>query len=206
MGSFLLRGRQLAKSFGNQRLFQGIDFDLLTGDQIAIIGPNGSGKSTLLRILAGAMAPDSGSIEWEIGGKRIPPSDIHRHIAYAAPYLSPPEELSLSELLRFHSKFKTPSPHLDLLVKSSGLHPHRSKTIKQYSSGMMQRVRLILAFGFTEPLLLLDEPGTNLDSTGAAWYADCFQNHSGGKVVILASNIPSEYAGMNYCAITETLP
>jgi ATP-binding cassette subfamily F protein uup len=64
LGKKVLQARNLSKTFKDRPLFQKVDFVLEPGDRIGIIGPNGVGKSTLLNILAGKLAPDTGTVEW----------------------------------------------------------------------------------------------------------------------------------------------
>ena len=186
----------LGKIYGGQWVLKNLTFTINEGEHMAFIGKNGSGKSTLIKMLAGNVSPDAGEIKWQAAGRDLKAADIYKHIAFAAPYLSVPDELTLSELLSFHGQFKKASPGLGGLVEGCGLGPHRQKPIKEFSSGMRQRVKLLLALGFAEPLLLLDEPTANLDEQGIRWFHSAFHEFSQGRTVLLASNIPSEYAGI----------
>jgi len=64
LGKRVLEARGLSKSYGDLQLFDGLDFDLVSGDRIGIIGPNGAGKSTLLDILSGYTKADAGVVSW----------------------------------------------------------------------------------------------------------------------------------------------
>ncbi len=64
LGKRVLEARGLSKAYGNLQLFDGLDFDLVSGDRIGIIGPNGAGKSTLLDILSGYTKADAGVVSW----------------------------------------------------------------------------------------------------------------------------------------------
>ena len=59
----MIRGRGLAKRYGDRRVFAGVDLDLADGGFLLVTGPNGSGKTTLLRVLAGLAAPTAGELE-----------------------------------------------------------------------------------------------------------------------------------------------
>ena len=105
------------------------------------------------------------------------------------------EEFTLLESVQFHQKFKpfkdeiTPSQLIDLLQ----LSPHKDKTIKNFSSGMKQRLKLGLAFYSEVPIILLDEPTSNLDAQGVAWYLEQIEQHTADRLLIICSNQPAEY-------------
>ena len=63
MGRSVIRARQLAKRYGDRRVFRNLDFDVDDGGFLLVTGPNGSGKTTLLRVLAGLAAPSAGELQ-----------------------------------------------------------------------------------------------------------------------------------------------
>ncbi|RZL02787.1 MAG: ATP-binding cassette domain-containing protein, partial [Hymenobacter sp.] len=166
------------------------------GTATAILGPNGAGKSTLLSILAGQLLPTEGSVTYSLADKTLPVSEIPRHLAYCAPYLELPEDFTLLELLAFHTKLKPLRPDVSPsdLVEIMYLQKARHQPVRTFSSGMKQRLKLGLALYAAAPLLLLDEPTTNLDAQGAAWYLEHVARVRDGRLVIISSNVPAEYA------------
>ena len=81
------------------------------------------------------------------------------------------------------------------IVELSGLSAHQHKYIKLFSSGMKQRLKLTLAILADVPILLLDEPTTNLDATVVKWYQELIETYTKNKTVIVCSNsIKDEYA------------
>ncbi len=156
----------------------------------AITGKNGSGKSTLLKIIAAYLSPNDGTIKHTIHGTYIEPEGLFRYVSFAAPYIATIEEFSLEEVISFQRNFK---PYCRLLsnndiVKYSGLADSRNKPVKYFSSGMKQRAILMLAILSNTPLLLLDEPCSNLDMQARAWYADLLKEFGQNRTVIIASN------------------
>ena len=116
-------------------------------------------------------------------------------LAYCAPYLELIEELTLSELLHFHTRFKPLKPGLtsQLLIELLYLEKSRHKLVRDFSSGMKQRLKLGLALYSAAHLLLLDEPTTNLDRTGVTWYQEHVRATAAGRLVLVSSNVAEEY-------------
>ena len=119
--------------------------------------------------------------------------DVHEKISYCAPYIDVIEELSFRELLEFTEKFKPFLPDYPI-DKILGLFDfEEDKWIKDYSSGMKQRVKLCLALLADVELCLLDEPTSNLDEEGVQWYFDLLEQIKAKRTIIIASNIEREY-------------
>src|SRR5687768_6293350 len=156
------------KRFNRDWIFRHLSYTFTAGHSYAIIGPNGSGKSTLLQLLSGALAPSQGKIEWSSSEKSLDPDKVFEQIAICAPYLELVEEMSALEFLNFHGKFKNylNGVSIENMLSIVGLKDASHKQIRYYSSGMKQRVKLAQAFFSDAPILLLDEPCTNLDEAG----------------------------------------
>ena len=105
------------------------------------------------------------------------------------------EELTLREFFDFHFSFKRPLPSLtiDKIIDLIGLKDAVNKPIGDYSSGMKQRVKLAQAIFADTPILLLDEPCTNLDQQGVEQYREWIEQYGKNRLVIVASNDPREY-------------
>jgi ABC-type multidrug transport system ATPase subunit len=186
----------LGKRFQRDWIFRGLTRTFRPGSATAVLGPNGAGKSTLLNTISGQLLPTEGNLAYRLAGTTVPVEDVPAYLAYAAPYLELLEELTLLELLRFHTSFKPLRPGCSLadLVDIMYLAPARNRLVREFSSGMKQRLKLGLALYSAAPLLLLDEPTTNLDATGAAWYQEHLQATRSGRTILLSSNVPAEYA------------
>ncbi len=79
------------------------------------------------------------------------------------------------------------------VIHNSKLDGNEEKFIKHFSSGMKQRLKLAIGIYSASPLLLLDEPTTNLDQENKKWYSEEIKSILGNKTVIIASNQPEEY-------------
>jgi ABC-type multidrug transport system ATPase subunit len=188
--------QKAAKRFHYEWIFKNLDLELSSGDSLAITGGNGSGKSTLLKCLAGATPLTQGSIAYRTESGQLEEESWFRSLAIAAPYIELPEEFTLLEGIDFHFQFKKRFGHSSSqeLVELLGLEKHKHKALSQFSSGMKQRVKLGLAIFSEVPLLLLDEPTSNLDKQGIAWYLDTMDRSAKDRIVVVCSNEPREYA------------
>ena len=186
----------LGKRFQRDWIFRGLTRTFQPGSATAVLGPNGAGKSTLLNTISGQLLPTEGELTYALAGRPVPVEDLPRQLAYAAPYLELLEELTLLEMLQFHTQFKPlrPGVSLDKLIGLMYLEKARHQLVREFSSGMKQRLKLALALYADAPLLLLDEPTTNLDATGIAWYQEHVQATRAGRTVLLSSNVAAEYA------------
>lgn len=189
-----ISAEKLGKRYNREWIFRDLSYSFEPGTY-AITGPNGSGKSTLLQVLWGQLQASQGTIRYIDGQTPIPPEEIYRHVAIAAPYVDLIEELALQELLQFHFAFKhiRGGHSLTELEELMELGHARSKHIGQFSSGMKQRLKLGLAFFSDVPLVFLDEPTTNLDKGAIAWYWKQFESLPPKTTVFIASNHESEY-------------
>ncbi|GAB3846285.1 ABC transporter ATP-binding protein [Hymenobacter terrigena] len=186
----------LGKRFQRDWIFRGLTRVFRPGSAAAVLGPNGAGKSTLLNTFSGQLLPTEGTLTYSLAGKKLAVEDVPRHLAYAAPYLELLEELTLLEMLQFHTRFKPlrPGVTLDQLIGIMYLDRARHQLVREFSSGMKQRLKLGMALYADAPLLLLDEPTTNLDTTGVAWYQEHVQATRAGRTLLLSSNVPAEYS------------
>lgn len=190
------------KRFNREWIFRHCSYEFNSGKSYAITGPNGSGKSTLLQVIAGATLHNEGTVEYWNGqrttdnGQRTIPNEQHYTIiSIAAPYLELIEEMTANEMLAFHAKFKPliASLSMEEILETVGLKDAINKQIRYFSSGMKQRLKLAQAFFSNTPVLLLDEPTTNLDADGIALYHSLISNYTKDKLVIVSSNVKQEY-------------
>jgi ABC-type multidrug transport system ATPase subunit len=183
------------KKYNKEWIFKGIDKSISTGLPLAVIGPNGSGKSTLMLIISGWTLPSSGSVSYLLEENAILPEEFYKSIDFIAPYTELVEELTLTEFLNFHFSFKSLKEGMDIkeVITKSRLEGNEKKFVKHFSSGMKQRLKLALGMYSSSPILLLDEPTTNLDKENKKWYYEEITAILENKTVVIASNTPEEY-------------
>jgi ABC-type multidrug transport system ATPase subunit len=183
------------KRYNREWIFRHCGYTFTSGKNYAITGPNGSGKSTLLQVIAGATLHNEGTIEYNDGQRTTANEQHYSNISIAAPYLELIEEMTAKEMLTFHSKFKPliQSLTFEEMLQIVGLEKAVNKQLRYFSSGMKQRLKLAQAFFSNTPILLLDEPTTNLDADGIALYQNLISNYTKNKLVIVSSNVKEEY-------------
>lgn len=190
---------QLSKRYRYDWIFKNVDTVFQPGERCAILGPNGSGKSTLLKVLSGHLTPTKGKVRFVGEERDWPVEEVYRFVGYAAPYIELIEEFTLEEAIQFHSGLKPLLPGLNpkALQDILALPKAKQKEIRFFSSGMKQRLRLALAICSDTPVLLLDEPATNLDVQGIAWYKQLIARFASDRIVVIASNDPHD---AEFCA------
>ena len=196
----------LGKKYNKQWVFRHLDYKFDSNASYAITGPNGSGKSTLLQILTGFFPPSEGTISYKRPNSEvIKEDDFYNHLDIVTPYLELIEEFTLQEFIEFHFKFKKIKVGLSLdeVVYKMYLDEDRSKLIGNFSSGMKQRLKLGIAFFSQSPICFLDEPSSNLDKKGVAWYLDNVKEAINDKLVIISSNQAHEY---DFCDHVLNIP
>lgn len=187
--------KQLSKRYKFEWIFRDLDYHFEMSKTYAVLGPNGSGKSTLLKVLSGYSTPSKGKIDFLEGDKKLATDKIYPQIGYAAPYIELIEEFTLTEMIDFHSRFKSFQQNINTeqLIEILNFSKSKNKEIKYFSSGMKQRLKLVLAICSNTDLLLLDEPTTNLDDEGVAWYQTLIEKFTANRLVIVASNVKHDY-------------
>lgn len=186
----------VSKRFQRYWIFKEVTYSFSSDNAYCLLGANGSGKSTLMRVIAGMQNPSKGKVQYTTNsGQPITGTDIYKNISFCAPGMEIVEELTLQEFFEFHFSFKKPLPGLAItdIINLTGLQAATDKPIGDYSSGMKQRVKLAQAIFADTPVLLLDEPCTNLDQQGVEQYRAWMEQYAKNRLIIVASNDPREY-------------
>ena len=163
---------QIGRRFNREWIFRNVNYVFETGKSYAILGANGSGKSTLLQVISGSLTSSEGKVNYFNNDAPVDIENVFPELSLAAPYLDLIEEFSLSEHIDFHFQFKKyrDGYNKGSLIALLDLQHSEHKALKNFSSGMKQRVKLALAFCSDTKVLLLDEPTSNLDLQGVEWY------------------------------------
>ena len=161
----LLNVNGLSLRYGGQQVLNDISFSFERGKITGLLGPNGAGKSSIFKVLAGLVRPDSGTVN-KNGARLSDISDLRKSCAYMIdspafyPYLSGRQNLQL--ICRVLGVDK----NLEEIMRLAGLDPLSPKRVRNYSTGMKQRLAIAQTMIHDVDLLLLDEPFNGLDPNG----------------------------------------
>lgn len=186
--------QNLSKKFGDNEVLTSINLEFEAGQIYGIVGRNGSGKSVLLKCIAGLVLPTSGEIR--VLGKRIG-KDIdfapRTGIAIEQPGLLL-RKSAYENMKTLAALTKRPSSEeINRLIQIVGLDPTEKKPVGRYSMGMKQRLSIAMALMDNPDILLLDEPMSNLDITGAAQMRALYQELAHrGKTILIATHVQED--------------
>lgn len=163
----VLQTLDLCKSFGSVRAARDVSLSVQAGETLALLGPSGCGKSTVLRLIAGLEKPDSGRVE--IAGRdvtNLPPEARHIGLVFQDyalfPHLNVLGNVGYGPRVRGEARAQAEAKARQAL-ELVGLGDLERRLPAQLSGGQQQRVALARALATGSPLLLLDEPLSNLD-------------------------------------------
>jgi ABC-type multidrug transport system ATPase subunit len=181
---------EISVRFGARQALDHVTVSALPGRVTAVVGADGAGKTTLLRCLAGALAPDEGTV-------RRPDA---RRIGYLPPGAGVYEDLSVAENLRFRSaSYGIPEQDAQRQVSEylerTGLSAARDRLAGQLSGGMLRKLGVIAALLPRPDLLVLDEPTTGVDPVSRAdlWWLIA-RAAADGAAVLMATTYTDEAA------------
>ena len=186
--------KELGKKFVNEWIFKNVTLTITPSEKLVILGSNGSGKSTLLQSVSSFLIPTKGEVVWKNDGQVIEDDTIYKHLSMASPYMELIEDFTLTETINHQKQFKPFVNNLSTedVIKRMQLEHTSEKFVKHFSSGMKQRVKLGLAILADCPVLLLDEPCSNLDANAIAWYQKMIAEFAQHKTILVCSNTVKE--------------
>lgn len=181
----------LYKSFGKNKVLEGIDLSISDKGIFAILGPNGSGKTTLIKSILGMVITDNGTIS--INGNSIKNKWNYRNeIDYLPQIANFPANLTVQELIKMIKDLRNLRGEDQQLIDLFKLSPFLNKKLSNLSGGTKQKVNLLLTLMFDSPLIILDEPTTGLDPIALLHLKKLIlQEKAKGKTILITSHIMS---------------
>src|SRR5680860_132460 len=181
--------QNLHKKFGKNQVLTGLDLNIEKGGIFAVLGPNGSGKTTLIKGILGMVVPNQGTIS--IDGNSIKNKWKYREgINYLPQIANFPGNLKVKELIRMIKDLRQKKSDEEKLIALFGLEPFLDKKLATLSGGTKQKVNIVLAFMFDNPLIILDEPTSGLDPMAMIRLKELIQKEKKkGKTILVTSHI-----------------
>jgi ABC-2 type transport system ATP-binding protein len=186
----------LSKNYGKQTVLNNINVEIGTGEVVGFLGPNGAGKTTTMKILAGALAYDTGSVKicgLEVSENQLKTSALVGYLPEQNPLYT---DMYVKEYLLFVAETyklgKTKEQRVEELIDLVGLRPEFQKKIGQLSKGYRQRVGLAQALIPNPKVLILDEPTTGLDPNQLEEIRSLIREIGKDKTVLLSTHIMQE--------------
>ena len=189
-GRVQIAGKELRKEYNRRSVFRDVSFSASPGETLLITGRNGSGKSTLVKIICGVLTPGGGTFTLT-PDPHDPPREQRGLIGLVSPYLQMFEEFSARENLAIAMGIRGlpfDAARADALLERVAIFPRRHDPVRTYSSGMKQRVKYAFALIHTPPLLVLDEPMSNLDGEGIAIVRAVMAEQRRNGILVVATN------------------
>ena len=187
---------ELGHRFGRRILFRKLSFTGSGGEAVAVTGSNGSGKSTLMRIMAGVLQPSRGEVRLQVDGRPVAAESRPLQVGMVAPYLNVYDGFTARENLQFLVRVRRldrGEERILSVLDLVGLASRADDRVETYSSGMKQRVRFAAALVSRPPVLLLDEPTSNLDDQGRDMVDRVMSHHlDEGGLLVVATNLLDE--------------
>ncbi len=189
----VIEARDLTKAYRNQRAIDRLNFSIRKGEVVGFLGPNGAGKSTTMRILTCFIAPSSGTAI--VGGHDVfvNPLAARSVIGYLPQRAPLYTEMGVIEYLEFASNLRA-IPHgerrtrISKVVDICGLGDALQKDIGELSHGYRQRVGLAQALLHDPPILILDEPTSDLDPNEKAEFIEYLKAIGRDRTVMLSTH------------------
>lgn len=183
----------IRKRFGRLWALDGVNLTLAHGLSYAFIGPNGSGKTTLIKCILGLVVPTSGDIRME-GRSILRQWDYRSQIGYMPQIGRYPDNMRIGQLMDMMMNIRDHSGVLDEeLIEAFRLRDMYDKPMHGLSGGTRQKVSAALAFLFSPPVLILDEPTAGLDPISVEILKDKInRERNGGRLFVITSHVMSD--------------
>ncbi|MFQ5522556.1 MAG: ABC transporter ATP-binding protein [Acidimicrobiia bacterium] len=181
--------QDLSKRYGKTTVLDGFSLDVTRGEAVALWGPNGAGKTTVVRCILGLVDYD-GRIEVDGLDSRSRGKAVRSRLGYVAQELSFYDDMAVVDVMDYSATLRGLGPRrVDEMLEMFRLGEHRTKRVAELSGGLKQRLALATALLPDPPVLLLDEPTSNLDAHSREETIELFEKlREQGRTILLTTH------------------
>jgi len=193
----MIRVTRLSKRYGRKAVVDDVSFTVAPGEAVALWGPNGAGKTTVLRCLLGLVGYDGAITVSRLDARRHGKA-VRRLLGHVPQELSFFDDLTVADTLAFSAQLRgLESARVGEALELVGLSPLRAQRVGALSGGMKQRLALAVALLSDPPILLLDEPTSNLDAAARESAMAILESlRAAGRNLVLTSHHFDEVAAL----------
>lgn len=193
MSDVMIEASSLSKQFGSVKALDNVSFQVRKGEVVGFLGPNGAGKSTTMRILTCFISPSGGTAKVHGVDVFDNPLEVRRKLGYLPQRAPLYQDMNVWEYLEFASKIRELDPslfktRLKKVVEVCGLAQVLGKPISDLSHGYRQRVGLGQALIHDPPILILDEPTSDLDPNEKAELLKYIKEIGKDRTILLSTH------------------
>ncbi|HKW58654.1 MAG TPA: ATP-binding cassette domain-containing protein [Candidatus Dormibacteraeota bacterium] len=159
---------RLEKAFGPKKVLRGISMEARAGEIFGLLGPNGAGKTTTLRVICTLLAPDGGSVEVLGFDTRTAPQEVRRRVGVVTAEIGVYPRLTARENIAYFAELSGVADgelgrKVDAVIERLDMRDFATQRAESLSSGQKQKVAIARAIVHDPPVLMFDEPTSNLD-------------------------------------------
>jgi len=186
---------RLEKTLGKNRVLRGVSFEAGKGEIFGLLGPNGAGKTTTLRTICTLLSPDAGKISVLGFDTRTAPAEVRRRVGVVTAEIGVYPRLSARENIEYFARLsEVPAGdvarRIDAVIERLDMRSFARQRAESLSSGQKQKVAIARAIVHDPPVLMFDEPTSNLDVLASKEVRDFMvESRSRGKCVIFSTHV-----------------
>ena len=186
---------RLEKTLGKKKVLRGISFQAQPGEIFGLLGPNGAGKTTTLRLIATLLVPDAGKVEVHGFDTRTAPEEVRRRVGVVTADIGIYPRLTARENIAYFAELsglggRLLKQRVETVIERLDIDSFASQRAESLSSGQKQKLAIARAIVHDPPLLMFDEPTSNLDVLASREVRELMvESKAGGKCVIFSTHV-----------------
>ena len=190
-----VRVDRLEKTLQTNKVLRGISFEANAGEIFGLLGPNGAGKTTTLRVICTLLAPDAGSVEVLGYDTRTAPQEVRRRVGVVTAEIGVYPRLTARENIAYFAELSGVlngelNRKVDAVIERLDMAAFAKQRAESLSSGQKQKVAIARAIVHDPPVLMFDEPTSNLDVLASREIREFMVESKGrGKCVIFSTHV-----------------